>query len=291
MSKTPRIKLSSEVRLNKFIADCGICSRRKADQLIEDGKVTVNGKKVFELGLKVEPKIDKVLVEGHPIKAPHEKFYMMLNKPKSVMTTMNDPEGRRTVAEFVEHFPVRMFPVGRLDWDTEGLLLFTNDGDFANTVTHPKEEIPKTYLAKVDGQPTDEHLTKLLKGVTIVGGKVKALTAERIKRGDSKQYSWVKIVITEGKNRQIRHMFEKIGFDVLKLQRVAIGRLTLGGLAAGETVLLNVESLMKIFETDLPVKSAAKAGKVTKKVAKKKKLSIKRPGQVEKQKIKSKLPF
>jgi 23S rRNA pseudouridine2605 synthase len=163
------------------------------------------------------------------------------------MTTMEDPEGRPTVANFMEQLPVRVFPVGRLDWDTEGLLLLTNDGDFAQKVQHPREEIPKTYLAKLDGKPTDAQLQKLLSGVTIPGGRVKALYCERAKVGDSSKYDWVKIIIGEGKNRQIKYMFQKIGFDVKKLKRVAIGQLTLGHLEKGEYAFLDQSGISQIF--------------------------------------------
>lgn len=163
----------------------------------------------------------------------------MLHKPKGVLTTMEDPLGRPTIAEYIKHLPVRLFPVGRLDWDSEGLLLLTNDGEYAQKITHPSSEITKTYLVKVDGYPKREDLEKLKSGVSIIGGKAKALVATWHKKGESKKYSWIKVVITEGRNRQIRNMFEKIGFDVLKLQRVAIGRLRLGALPKGEIAILN----------------------------------------------------
>lgn len=237
----------SGTRLNKYLADCGIASRRKADEIISTGVVQVNGKTVYELGVRIEPGIDRVTVEGKPVKPPTHKIYVIFNKPENVLTTMEDPEGRPTVADFMEQLPVRVFPVGRLDWDTEGLLLLTNDGDFAQKVMHPREEIPKTYLAKVDGQPTDKDLEKLLRGVTIPGGHVKAIHVERAKVGDSKQYDWIKIIIGEGKNRQVRFMFQKIGFDVKKLKRVAIGQLTLGSLQKGEYAFLDEGTLTRIF--------------------------------------------
>ncbi len=175
----------------------------------------------------------------------------MFYKPKGILTTMEDPLGRPTIKEFIEDIPARVFPVGRLDWDSEGLLLLTNDGDYANRVTHPKEEVTKTYLVKLDGQPREDQIAKLLKGVSIVGGKVSARSVEKVKRGRD-QYAWLKIVITEGKNRQIRQMFEKIGFDVLKLQRVAIGRLRLGNLQRGEMVYLNDIAAERVFMADTP---------------------------------------
>ncbi len=215
--------------------------------MIASGMVQVNGKTVYELGVKIEPGVDRVVVDGLTIKPPTQKVYVIFNKPDNVLTTMEDPEGRPTVAHFMEKLPVRVFPVGRLDWDTEGMLLLTNDGDFAQRVMHPKEEIPKTYLAKLDGKPTEDQLKKLLRGVTIPGGRVKAWHVETAKVGDSEKYGWVKIVIGEGKNRQVRHMFEKIGFDVKKLKRVAIGQLTLGTLERGEYAFLDEGALARIF--------------------------------------------
>ncbi len=257
------INSDKRVRLNKLIADSGLASRRHADRMIEEGLVSVNGKKVFELGVKVDPQNDKILVDGKALrKALSEKIYIMLNKPKGVLTTMEDPMGRPTVKDLlIEKVPVRVFPIGRLDWDSEGLLLFTNDGDFANRVMHPKAEVTKTYLVKLDGHPEPKHLEKLRKGVTIEGGKVAAKHVEKVmKPGENKssKYDWYKIVITEGKNRQIRQMFEKIGFDVLKLQRVSIGRLRIGSLKLGELVFLNDVAIERVFLADTPDEVKAK---------------------------------
>ena len=243
--------ISSRIRLNKLIADSGLASRRAADRMIEEGLVSVNGKKVYELGIKVDPRADRVMVSGKPLKAKFEHIYIMFHKPTGVLTTMEDPLDRTTIKEFLEEVPSRVFPVGRLDWDSEGLLLLTNDGDYANRVASPQAEVTKTYLVKVDGQPRDDQLVKLLKGVSIVGGKASAKSVEKVKRGGD-QYAWIKIVITEGRNRQIRQMFEKIGFDVLKLQRVAIGRLRLGSLKRGELVYLNDVAAKRVFMADAP---------------------------------------
>jgi 23S rRNA pseudouridine2605 synthase len=241
---------SDEMRLNKFLAECGVTSRRGADELIAEGAVQINGKRVYELGVKVNLKSDKVLVNGKPVRPEIRKMYVIFNKPKGVMTTMEDPEGRPCIGEYFKRFESRVFPVGRLDYDSEGLLLLTNDGDFAQRVTHPKHEVLKTYLVKVDGQPTEEQIHKLRTGVTIIGGRVAAREIERLKGTASDKYDWFKIVIGEGKNRQIRRMFEKIGYDVMKLQRIAIGRLKMGGLARGEWALLAPEEVEKIFHQD-----------------------------------------
>lgn len=250
MAKAPRKSIQS-IRLNKYLSESGAASRRRADEYINAGRVMVNGKKVFELGTRVVPGVDRVHLDGKPVKEQTSKVYIMFHKPKNIVTTMEDPEGRPTIADFFRKLPVRVFPVGRLDWDTEGLILLTNDGDFSQKVMHPKEEIPKTYLAKVSGHPSDDQLRKLVTGVSIIGGKVAAKSVERIKRGADK-YDWVKIVITEGKNRQVRLMFEKIGYDVMKLQRVAIGKLKLGSLKRGEFVSLTAAGVARIFEVDRP---------------------------------------
>ena len=240
---------SSHVRLNKWIAECGLTSRRKADEWIDSGRVKLNGKPVYELGVKVDPKKDKITVDGKPLKPKKgPKIYIAFHKPEKVITTLSDPEGRTTIKDYFPKLKSRVFPVGRLDWDTEGLLLMTDDGDFAQSVIHPSAEIPKTYLAKLDGQPSDAQLKKLLNGVTIVGGRVKAIAVERVKKGSDK-YDWIKIAVSEGKNRQVRRMFEKIGFDVKKLKRVAIGALPLGRIPKGMHAYINEVGLQKIFET------------------------------------------
>lgn len=249
---------SDLVRLNKLLAERGLSSRRGADKLIADGLVMVNGKKVYELGVKVNPNKDKITVDGIPLRNKTENIYVMFNKPKNVITSMVDPLERPTVADYMEELPVRVFPIGRLDWDSEGLLLLTNDGEFAQQVSHPKTEVTKTYHVKVDGQPKEYQIKKLLTGVSIPGGRVKAKHVEKLKMSKSKtskvsdNYDWYKIVITEGKNHQVREMFKKIGFDVIKLQRVAIGKLRLGALDRGEMVFLNEAATQRVFLPDLP---------------------------------------
>lgn len=243
--------LGETVRLNKYLSECGVASRRKADELISEGAVLVNGKKVYELGTRVSPRTDRITVNGKPVKPATHKIYILFHKPKNVVTTMEDPAGRPTIADFFERLPVRVFPVGRLDWDTEGMILLTNDGEFAQKVNHPREEILKTYMVKVSGHPSGEQLEKLKRGVSVIGGRVNAKVAERVRRGDSDKYDWIKIMISEGKNRQVRRMFEKIGFDVLKLQRVAIGKLRMpASLKRGEYVFLTEAGVRKIFERE-----------------------------------------
>lgn len=258
------------VRLNKFLADAGVTSRRKADELIKEGSVRVNGHVVSELGTLIDPRKDQIKVNNKVVKAETHLVYIAFNKPKQVLTSVSDPEGRPVVLDYFPGIKLKIFPVGRLDWDTEGLLLLTNDGDFSQKVTHPKEGIPKTYLAKIEGNPTRKQLGKLLTGVTIIDGRVKALHVEKIKHGKTlsggknTKYDWIKIIISEGKNRQIRKMFAKIGCDVLKLQRVAIGDLKLGKMRPGEHRILRSKDLEKVFTVKDP-KAASKEGQIFKK--------------------------
>ncbi len=239
------MKHLKQIRLNKFIAMSGVASRRHADDLIVQGFVRVNGKTITDLGTRVSPEQDRVFVQNKPIHAVRDLVYIAFHKPIHVVTTMNDPQGRPSLAEYFSKARIRLFPVGRLDWDSEGILLLTNDGAFAQKVSHPKYGVAKTYLAKLSGQPTDEQLQKLMRGVSIIGGKARAQYVERIR--SSGKYDWVKIIIDEGRNRQIRQMFQKIGFDVKKLQRVAIGSLRLGALERGKFRILTETDLEKVF--------------------------------------------
>ncbi len=267
------------IRLNKLLAERGLASRRGADKMIEEGLVMVNGKKVYELGIKVDPANDQIKVDGKPLRSKNQNIYIMFHKPKNVITSMTDPLGRITVADYMNGVPGRVFPIGRLDWDSEGLLLMTNDGDFANKVMHPKTEVTKTYHVKLNGQPRPDQIDKLLRGVPIPGGRVKAKNVEKIKavkeknKKTSEKNDWYKIVITEGKNHQVREMFKKIGFDVLKLQRVAIGKLKLGTLDRGSLVYLNEAAVDRIFMADLPENTSGKQIKTSIK---------KRPATIEK---------
>jgi 23S rRNA pseudouridine2605 synthase len=252
------------VRLNKLLSERGISSRRGADKMIEEGQVVVNGKKVYELGVKVNPNKDKIVVDGKPLKTKGENLYIMFNKPKNVITSMNDPLERATVADFMESVPTRVFPIGRLDWESEGLILLTNDGEFAQKVMHPKTEVTKTYHVKLDGQPQPYQIKKLLTGVSIPGGRVRAKHVEKLKMTKAKgsktsdKNDWYKIIITEGKNHQVREMFKKVGFDVIKLHRVAIGKLRLGQLDRGQFVYLNEAAADRVFLQDLPEEAVGK---------------------------------
>ncbi|MFC6038483.1 pseudouridine synthase [Paenisporosarcina macmurdoensis] len=221
-------------RLQKMLAHAGVASRRKSEQLILDGKVKVNGKVVTELGTKVSS-TDTVEVDGVKLEK-EQKVYHLLYKPRGIISAVTDDKGRQTVAELFPHIPERLFPVGRLDYDTSGLLIMTNDGDLSFTLTHPKFKIEKTYVARVKGIPGKEQLRILERGVELEDGKtapakVKLLSAESKQGGKA----IIEITIHEGKNRQVRRMFDAIGFPVQKLKRERFAFLTLHGLNAGDS--------------------------------------------------------
>lgn len=218
------------MRLNKYIASAGICSRRKADELIAAGNVKVNGASMREMGYDVKEG-DRVEVNGKPIKAAGNKVYVALNKPWGCVTTMNDDRDRATVAEIVADIPERLFPVGRLDYNTTGLLIMTNDGDLTYRLTHPKHEVYKTYVAHVSGVISDARLAKLRRGVDI-GGFVTSPAKVRVLKQNPRS-AVVEISIREGKNRQVRKMFKAVGSRVMELERVSIGEIRLGRLQTG----------------------------------------------------------
>lgn len=244
------------LRLNKFLAQWGGLSRRKADEIIKRGQVFVNGKKISQLAVFVDPKKDLVKIKRQVIHSKNDpKHCFMFNKPPKVLTTAHDPKGRPTVMDYIKSPKERLFSVGRLDWDSEGLLILTNDGDLANNILHPKNQIPKTYLVKISGRPNGAQIRKLVQGVSTSVGKRKALFAERVFKKTSSN-SWVKLIISEGKKRQIRLMFEKIGFPVLLLRRTAIGRLKMNKLAKSSFVKLTEKDIKKIFQRPKEIESS-----------------------------------
>ena len=228
-----------EMRLQKYIASAGVCSRRAAEEYIKNGRVKVNGKLVCELGVKVTAK-DTVLVDNKKIEIEENKIYLMLNKPHGYITTMSDEKNRRCIKDLI-HEKERVFPLGRLDRDTTGLLILTNDGDFANKVMHPSKEIYKTYIAKIDKEIKLEDLEKLENGVDI-GDFI--TSKAKIKEINSKT---IEVKICEGKNRQVRRMFSALGYEVLKLHRSKVGNLELGNLQIGKYVKLTEKDIKKIF--------------------------------------------
>ena len=218
------------MRLNKYIASAGVCSRRKADELIANGNVKVNGASVREHGVQVEPG-DVVSVNGKVIEEPADKIYVAVNKPLGYITSMDDDKGRATVAELMDDIPERLFPVGRLDYNTTGLLIMTNDGQLTYTLTHPKHEVWKTYVAVVAGVLSDTRIAKLRKGVDIGGFVTSPAKVKVIKQ--MPRHAVVEIKIREGKNRQVRKMFAAVGNKVQSLERTAIGDVRLGRLMSG----------------------------------------------------------
>ena len=221
------------MRINKFLAECGVASRRNSEQLVLEGRVKINNKVVTKLATEVDPEIDLVSVDGKPVKPIGKHLYIMLNKPKGYVCTVSDEYGRKTVMDILgDKYPgKRIFPVGRLDYDTEGLLLLTTDGDLANRLMHPRNEISKTYVAKIEGEISEAELNKLRSGVELDGVKTKKCKVKLL--GFDENLSRIEVVITEGRNRQVRRMFESINRDVVFLKRTAIGDIKLGGLYRG----------------------------------------------------------
>lgn len=219
-------------RLQKVLAHAGVASRRKAEEMITQGKVKVNGKVVTEQGIKVSDN-DVVEVEGVKLEK-EQKVYYLLYKPRGVISAVTDDKGRKTVTDLLPHVKERLYPVGRLDYETSGLLLLTNDGDFSYALTHPKYKVDKTYVARVKGTPLKEQLRPLERGIVLEDGKTAPARVKLISSERKADKSIIEITIHEGKNRQVRRMFDAIGFPVQKLKREQFGFLTLHGLNAGE---------------------------------------------------------
>ncbi|ULG73383.1 pseudouridine synthase [Macrococcus brunensis] len=219
-------------RLQKVIARSGVTSRRKAEALIEEGKVTVNGEVIKTLGTKVKPS-DRIEVEGIPLENP-DKVYILFHKPTKVITSVSDDKGRTVVTDFFPQLEERVFPVGRLDYDTSGLLLLTNDGEFANQMTHPRYKVKKKYVAKLKGYLLREQVRQLEKGIMLEDGKTAPAIVKVKSQDREKNSTLVEITISEGRNRQVRRMFSHFGHEVVKLSRVEYGPLNLKGLNAGD---------------------------------------------------------
>lgn len=231
-SNNPHTKANDgKVRLNKFLANAGICSRREADTLISTGVVTVNGKIITEMGFKVDPENDKVTYGGETIRG-EKKVYLLMNKPKDFITTVDDPFGRRTVMQLLGKLKQRVYPVGRLDRPTTGVLMLTNDGELTKKLTHPKYGVKKIYHVTLDKNVTDNHLKHLCDGFELEDGFTKADVAVHI--GDGKKKREVGVELHSGKNRIIRRMFAHLGYEVVKLDRVSFAGLTKKNLARGQ---------------------------------------------------------
>lgn len=236
-------------RLQVVLARAGVASRRQAERLIRDGRVTVNGQVVRKLGTQVVWGQDAIRVGNRLISRLEPKVTIVLNKPKRVMTTSHDPRGRRTTAELVKKVKARIFPVGRLDYDTEGLLILTNNGELAQHLEHPRYGIPKTYQAKVKGMPAADALQRLRSGITLDGRR--SMPAQVKKIGTTGKNTWLEITIKEGRNRQIRRMCWAVGHPVLKLKRICFGPIRLGNLKPGlyrDLTPAEAKKLQKYFD-------------------------------------------
>lgn len=232
-------------RLQKVIANSGYCSRRKAEELISNGKVEVNGTIIREMGVKVSYE-DDIVVEGNQLLKKEDKVYFLLNKPRGVLSTAHDDKNRKTVVDLIDT-NARIYPVGRLDYDTTGILLLTNDGDLTNILTHPKNQIDKVYIAKIKGFLTPDNLKKLSNGVMIDNFKTSKAKVKIKKYDKNTDTSLIEITIHEGKNHQVKKMFEAVGYDVLKLRREKIAFLDLTGLKSGEYRQLTLHEVKKLY--------------------------------------------
>ena len=234
---------SNKIRLQKFLSESGVTSRRKAEELILAGKVKLNGH-IAEIGSKVDPKRDKVTVRGKTVVANTQKVYIMLHKPRGFVTTLNDEFDRKNVADLVKEVGVRVFPVGRLDKDSEGLLFMTNDGEFANELTHPSKHVNKTYRVTVAGQVDDEKLDRLSSGIEIEGRKTLPCDVFVIERKEDRTV--LTFIIQEGRNRQIRKMCEAVKLEVLRLKRTEIAGVKMGMLKQGDWRHLNEREMQRL---------------------------------------------
>lgn len=250
-------------RLQKVLAHAGVASRRHAEELISAGAVTVNGTVVRELGTRVDPRHDEVRVRGALVRPAAASLYILLNKPAGVVTTAHDPQGRRTVLELLprEWRDQRVYPVGRLDRDTEGLLLLTDDGALALRLTHPRYGLGKEYAALVAGRPSDATLRDLARGMALPGEERPTAPARVWQEQTAGDATWVGIELHEGRNRQVRRMFEAVGHPVLRLRRVRVGPLALGALPPGESRLLTPAEVGRLRHavSDAAAQSAAPA--------------------------------
>ncbi len=288
-------------RLQKIIAHAGFASRREAEAMIREGRVTVNGRVVDELGSKADPARDHIKVDGKLITRPETHRYILLYKPREVMTTVKDPQGRKTVMDLIKGVRERIYPVGRLDFHSEGLILLTNDGELANKIADPQQGSVKTYHVKVRGVPSERIVEKLERGITIDGRRTLPCEISRMKttgRGDEEGNSWYEVRLREGKNRQIRRMFQAVGHPVSKLRRVAIGPITDPKLTAGDWRELSPKEVKMLATMQEPAKpkakvrrpSAPKKAKAAAATSSKKKTAAKRAAPKKSSSARSKAP-
>ena len=237
--------LNPTIRLQKYLAECGLASRRKAELLISEGSVSVDGKIITEMGYKLDPELQEVRYKGELVRRKKKHTYILLNKPRGYVTTMSDPQGRPIVTSLIKDLDVRVFPVGRLDIDTEGALILTDDGELAHKILHPSHESNKTYEVLVKGLISPGKIKKLEQGIAIDGRKTwPAKISKAVKQGPA---SRLVITIHEGRKRQVRKMFEAVGHPVINLKRIAYGQLRLGSLPSGSYRYLSAEELKKLL--------------------------------------------
>jgi pseudouridine synthase len=245
-------------RIQKILAKAGIASRREAERMVVAGRVSVNGQVVEALGFKADPSRDHIKVDGRRLTHLEPKVILLFNKPRGYLSTVKDPRGRPTVMDLLKNVRWRIFPIGRLDFDAEGLLLLTNDGDLAHLLCHPRFSVPKTYLAKVAGVPEEKKLNRLRRGVMLEDGEAKAVSCSVIRQREKN--SWVRVVVTEGRKRLVKRMFSAIGHTVLKLKRVEYGPIRLGGLPFGQFRYLTAEETEKLRKISSEFKVGSSKG-------------------------------
>lgn len=233
-----------EIRLQKILADLGIASRRKSEEMIEEGRIMVNGK-LAVIGQKADPELDHIKLDGKLLtRRPGPKLYFAFHKPRQVISTLEDPQERATVGDYLRKIKARLYPIGRLDYDSEGLLLLTNDGDFAHDVLHPTKKTPKVYEVKVKGVLKDEEIEKLETGIWLKDGKTAPAKVKKMRK--AKENSWLQITIHEGKKRQIRRMLDRVNHSVIRLIRTKVGGINLGHLNPGEMRPLTPDEIERI---------------------------------------------
>ncbi len=242
-----------EERLQKILARAGVSSRRGAEELIRQGKVAIDGQVVTEMGLRVDPVLHRIECNGKPVTQEEEKVYILLNKPTGYLSTLSDPQRRPIVTDLLDGVTARVFPVGRLDYDTEGALLLTNDGELSQQIIHPSFEVNKTYLATVNGNPNRQKLVALEKGIELEGRRTWPACIKVLSAGSRR--TTIEIIIHEGRKRQVRKMFAAIGHRVLALERLAYGGLNLGDLPRGRYRFLDRKDLNRIFSGKNPLYS------------------------------------
>jgi len=246
-------------RLHKFLARAGVGSRRQCEELIRAGVVRVNGQKITKMGVVIDPEGERVEVAGRTIQKPEEKLYILLNKPAGYLTTMHDPQGRAKVVDLVKNLKTRIYPVGRLDYATEGLLLLTNDGELAYALTHPRHQITKTYLAWVDGMPAAKKLVQMAKGLMLADGLTAPAKVSLV--GKNKKGAILEITIGEGRKRQVRRMCDCIGHPLYRLKRIGLGFLGLGDLKPGEYRQLTAKEVERLKNLALESTKAKNIGR------------------------------